>query len=151
MLELAPTYGSVGFDRLPVVTPIAMEVGIDLIPLVEGSTEGELASAFRAMVTKMRGRLADRYGVQVPGIRVRGNTGDLPPASYIILLMEVPLVLGQVSLEKRFCTELPESVRGRGIQCEPASLAGWGSGSWIARADWDAAAAAGLTLWDAGE
>ena len=53
-------------------------------------------------------------GVYIPGIRVRGNEGDLPADSYIIMLDEVPLVMGTIAIGQFYCP-LP-----------PAQLLAWG-------------------------
>ena len=145
--DLAPIYGDVGLERLPVVTPIAMEVAVDLIPLVEGPRDNTVAPAFESLLKGVRGEIFDRYGLRIPGVRTRGNSGDLPPGSYVIMLMEVPIVMGSVSLAQRFCPEIRATVQAKGIPCEPASGPAGEDGCWIAAADWDAASAAGLPLW----
>lgn len=93
-------------QMLPVVTPIALEVALDLTPLFE---EGE-AEGMRA-ITSMRGRIAEATGVGVPGVRVRGNEGDLAPGTYIIILDEVPLVMGSVNQGHVF-TKAPDTLLG---------------------------------------
>ena len=79
-------------ERL-IVTPVAVEVAADLVPLVEG--EGtQLHPNLSILVEEMRSRVREEYGVRVPGIRFRGNEGDMPDGTYIISMLEVPLVMG---------------------------------------------------------
>ena len=63
-------------QMLPVVTPIALEVAADLIPLVEDTGEG--SKFLGEMVPMMRDGLFYELGVRFPGIRVRGNETDMP-------------------------------------------------------------------------
>ena len=61
---------------LPVVTPIALEVAGDLIPLVEDNSSDN--NFLGEMIPMMRDGLFYELGVKFPGIRVRGNETDLP-------------------------------------------------------------------------
>ena len=85
-------------QMLPVVTPIALEVAADLIPLVEDASGGN--KFLGEMIPMMRDGLFYELGVKFPGIRVRGNETDLAQGTYIILINEVPMVSGSVGLEK---------------------------------------------------
>src|SRR5262249_11565635 len=100
-------YGEEALGWQPLATPIAVEVASDLIGLVEGATEGSLSGALGAALRAMRVRILERYGGTIPGIRFRGNEGDLPWGSYIVLLNEVPLLSGQAHSDLRF---VPRSV-----------------------------------------
>lgn len=95
--ELIPVFGDAALDRIPLVTPIALEVGRSLIPLVEGEGDG-LSAAAQEEIDTVRARVLERFGVPLPGIRVRGNEDEasLPPGSFIVMIMEVPLFLGSV-------------------------------------------------------
>jgi tetratricopeptide (TPR) repeat protein len=96
---------------LPAVTPIAVEVGSDLIPLVEGML---------ADIPAIRERIRTSMGVVVPGVRFRGNETDMPATSYLIMLDEVPLVMGTVEPNLRFTTADPELLRSLGISRQSA-------------------------------
>src|SRR5690606_932537 len=76
---------------LPVVTPLAMEVGAGLVPLVEGEKGSAVDRA-----AEIRDRIVRSTGVRVPGVRFRGNDSDLPPDTYLLMLDEVPLVMGSI-------------------------------------------------------
>ena len=81
-------YGNKWLDQLLVVTPIAMEVAGDLIPLVEGENGG-LNNTLQRLIDEMRKRILGNYGVKIPGIRFRGNQADLPNGTYIIMINEI--------------------------------------------------------------
>jgi flagellar biosynthesis component FlhA len=87
-------------DLLPVVTPVAMEVGQRLIP-PDPADESPL---FKKYIPEMRDHILRDTGVKVPGIRLRGET-DLPPETYIILLDEVPVVSGTVQAGQDLWTD----------------------------------------------
>lgn len=74
---------------LPVVTPIALEVAHDLIPLFEG----EDSRAMNELVPALRAGIHRDLGVWIPGVRVRGNVTDMPPRTGLIMIEEVPVVL----------------------------------------------------------
>jgi tetratricopeptide (TPR) repeat protein len=95
----ADLVGLHGLDRIPLVTPIAVEVARDLIPLVEGTDSG-LRSGFAALIDDMRAELERGFGVRVPGVRIRGNETDLPDGTYVIMVNETPLVSGRIDLSK---------------------------------------------------
>jgi len=133
---------------LPVVTPIALEVAANLIPLVEDTGGGN--KFLGEMVPMMRDGLFYELGVKSPAFRVRGNETDLPDGTYIIMINEIPLVSGNVSLEKVLVNDtvdrltLPQH-QGRGggqpgqrlgVRLDPSQYA-------------EVAEQAGLTTWDA--
>jgi type III secretion protein V len=65
-------------QMMPVVTPIALEVAADLVPLVDDTTGSNFLNE---LIPMMRDGLFYELGVRFPGLRVRGNDGDLPPAA----------------------------------------------------------------------
>jgi flagellar biosynthesis component FlhA len=77
-----------------VVTPLAIE--IDLETLTRAGGEKEIIDVF---APDMRKRIEDKYGVKLPGIRIRGNDTDLTPGTYIIMIHEVPVVSGTIEIE----------------------------------------------------
>lgn len=135
-------------QMLPVVTPIALEVAGDLIPLVEDQGEG---SKFLAeMIPMMRDGLFYELGVRFPGIRVRGNESDMPPGSYLIMINEIPLVMGTVSQDKVLVNDTVERLRLLNIDGETATNPANGNEcAWIDAQFQDVAEQAGLTTWDA--
>jgi tetratricopeptide (TPR) repeat protein len=103
---------------MPFVNPIALEVAADLIPLI--SQEDALTPELQESINDMRTAIRNRYGVNVPGIRVRGNENNLPTGTYIILLMEVPLVSGKVSLDRCLIPCASEKLKAYGVITEDA-------------------------------
>jgi type III secretion protein V len=134
-------------QMMPVVTPIALEVAGDLIPLVDDAS----GSAFlNELVPMMRDGLFYELGVRFPGIRVRGNEGDLPPGSYIIMINEIPLVMGTVDQQKCLVNDTPDRLKLIGIMAEPAQNPANGQAcAWISIDQRELAEESGLTTWDA--
>jgi len=135
-------------QMLPVVTPIALEVASDLIPLVEDTGEG--SKFLGEMIPMMRDGLFYELGVRFPGIRVRGNETDMPPGSYLIMLNEIPLVMGTVSQDKVLVNDTVERLRLLNIDGEPATNPANGNEcAWVDAQYQEVAEQAGLTTWDA--
>ncbi len=135
-------------QMLPVVTPIALEVAANLIPLVEDSTGGN--KFLGEMVPMMRDGLFYELGVKFPGIRVRGNETDLPDGTYIIMINEIPLVSGNVSLDKVLVNDTVDRLTLLNIKGEEAVNPANGSEcAWIPEQYASIAEQAGLTTWDA--
>lgn len=109
------TYGH--HKMYPVVTPIALEAAANL----EGTVAfgDDLPSRFKQLIESMRAVLDERFGVKIPGIRVRLNEADLPHGTYVILLDEVPLVSGNVDPDRLLCFVEPGRLR------EPPFDAAW--------------------------
>jgi type III secretion protein V len=134
-------------QMMPVVTPIALEVAADLVPLVD-DTGG--SNFLNELIPMMRDGLFYELGVRYPGLRVRGNEGDLPPGSYIIMVNEIPLVMGTVDKNKCLVNDTPDRLRLLGIEAEPAQNPANGNAcGWISTEQRKLAEDAGLTTWDA--
>ncbi len=130
---------------MPVVTPIALEVSSDLVPLVDDTSNflGEL-------IPMMRDGLFYELGVRFPGIRVRGNDGTLGANSYIIMLNEIPMVVGNIDQRKCLVNDTPDRLRLLGIEATPAQNPANGIAcAWIRADKRELAEQAGLTAWDA--
>jgi len=135
-------------QMLPLVTPIALEVAADLIPLVEDAGEG--SRFLGEMVPMMRDGLFYELGVRFPGIRVRGNETDMPAGSYLIMVNEIPLVMGTVNIDKVLVNDTAERLRLLNIEGETATNpANNNECAWIDAEYKDVAEQAGLTTWDA--
>jgi tetratricopeptide (TPR) repeat protein len=78
--------------QMPVVTPVAVEVGYALVPFVD-STQDRGVFLYE-LIPAMRERILAATGVTVPGVRMRGAT--LPPYGYRVLIDEVPVLSGSV-------------------------------------------------------
>jgi tetratricopeptide (TPR) repeat protein len=131
----------------PLVTPIAIEVGVDLVPLFE-SNNGGLTPVASGLITSLREHIEQSYGVRIPSVRVRGNERDLSRGTYLIILNEVPIVLGSVIAAKYLAVARRDRLHDLGIAGESASTP-WSreDAAWIAEPDRKAAEAAGLETW----
>jgi type III secretion protein V len=135
-------------QMLPVVTPIALEVAGNLIPLVEDTGGGN--RFLGEMVPMMRDGLFYELGVKFPGIRVRGNESDLAAGTYIIMINEIPLISGNVGLDKVLVNDTVDRLTLLNIQGEEATNPANGSEcAWIPEEYASIAEQAGLTTWDA--
>jgi flagellar biosynthesis component FlhA len=81
-----------------VVDPIAVELGTALVP-EDTSMEWSL---FKELIPALRERISASFGIQIPGVRVRANAGDLPPTAYVFMLDEILLLRGQQEAGRRF-------------------------------------------------
>lgn len=137
------------FRRIPVVTPMAIEVADNLIPMIDSPEGDELRPELARVLEDMRSRVLDQYGVRIPGVRFRGND-ELADGTYVMMLFEVPLVSASIELGRRFCTSSPAELAERGLEeaIEEALYPMGGSpGSWISEPDWNEIEDAGLELW----
>jgi type III secretory pathway component EscV/tetratricopeptide (TPR) repeat protein len=133
----ARTYGERWLEYLNVVTPLAVEVARDLIGHVEGPAEGSLSDECVASTKAMRQHILDQLGVQVPGVRFRANETDLPDGTYVIMINEIPLVSGNLSLKRRFWSGSAELLTHLGVTGEPEVDPVTGDdGFWIEERDW---------------
>ncbi len=87
-------------NLMSVVTPVAIEVGRDLIPQVPDNEWIVL----QEYIPEMRERIQAETGVRVPGIRFRGNETDIPSNRYLIMLEEVPRVMHTLNMTRTFVT-----------------------------------------------
>jgi type III secretory pathway component EscV len=133
----------------PVVTPIALEVGGDLIPIFEPDGEG----GNRAMneLARIRDALRAEFGFPFPGIHV-GLVPDMPPQCALIMIDEVPEVMFELGRNDVLVDETVESLALHGIKAEPRDdPVTCQARARIAACDRAAAKAAGLATWDAAE
>jgi type III secretion protein V len=146
-IEAAKAQEGQAQQMLPVVTPIALEVAGNLIPLVEGTADNN--KFLGEMVPMMRDGLFYELGVKFPGIRVRGNESDLPEGTYIVMINEIPIVSGNVSLDKVLVNDTVDRLTLLNIQGEEAVNPANGSEcAWIPAQFASIAEQAGLTTWD---
>ncbi|MDH5435318.1 MAG: flagellar biosynthesis protein FlhA [Gammaproteobacteria bacterium] len=75
-----------GWDDVIPVDPIGLEVGYRLIPLVDKSQGGQLMGRIKGI----RRKLTQNLGFLISPVHIRDNL-DLPPSSYRISLMGVPV------------------------------------------------------------
>jgi tetratricopeptide (TPR) repeat protein len=143
-------YDKKSLERIPVVTPIAIEVAANLIPLVEDKN-GSLTPHFQELISKLRYGLQYELGHEkIPGIRVRGNETDLPDGTYVIMINEIPLISGNVSLNKVLVNDTVDRLKLINIKGEEAVNPANGSEcAWVPVEFTKDVEATGLTTWDA--
>ncbi len=134
-------------SQYPVVTPIAVELGAGLIP-EDTSMEWSL---FKELIPALRERINSHFGVLIPGVRVRGDEGTMPPYRYLFLLDEVPLLMDQIKPDRRFCPRAPADVAAMGIPADELEEAvdpvSGEPGCWVPLARAGRLEEAGLPLW----
>lgn len=139
--------GASSAQMLPVVTTLAVELGRDLAP-PGPSAEWPLLTT---LLPDMRARLQAEMGVTIPGLRLRLGDADFDARSYLIMLDEVPVVMGNIPPDALFAPHAPELVRAAGVPSaaiHPALIpVAWTPGAWIDAAQADLARQAGLTVW----
>jgi tetratricopeptide (TPR) repeat protein len=79
-------------EELP-VTPIVLEVGEGLVPIVDSNQDGGMF--LHSLIPAMRDRIKAEAGVTVPGVRARGNYA-LPARGYSIQVDEIPVLAGEL-------------------------------------------------------
>jgi type III secretion protein V len=85
----------------PVLTPVAVEVGADLAPLL-GPPDPRGAGTFMAdVVPRVRERLFAELGLALPPVRLRPGAPGLAPGAFVIRLNEVPLGRGELAPAER--------------------------------------------------
>ena len=99
----------------------------------------------------MRG-LRHFFGCEVPSVRLRINDTDMPPGTYLIMLREIPLVMGTVDPSRGLCDATVERLASLHIEAERATNPANGNEcSWVHEADWQKVKDAGFRIWSAKE
>lgn len=144
-LKFAVRYGEQAMSRIPLVTPLTCEMATDLIPFV-ATPEGTLSEELTVATESLRKRIAKSFGITVPTIRFRENS-ELPVGSYIIILREIPLVMGTISVGKRLFPGSAKQLADLNIPAESATDPSGNEASWVDEQHCDAIKAAGLETW----
>jgi tetratricopeptide (TPR) repeat protein len=84
---------------MPIVTPIVVEVGDGLVPIVDSRQDGGVF--LDELIPAMRERILRSTGINVPGLRMRGNP-TLPPGGYTVQVDEVSVLTRSVVLGGSF-------------------------------------------------
>jgi hypothetical protein len=149
--RLQALYGPKGVNRAPIVTPVALEVAKDLIPLVE-SGPGSISRAFQETLTLMKDGLRYELGVEMPSVRIRGNESEMPDGMYIIMINEIPLVSGTVTIGRSMTNSSVDRLKELGIGGTKAvNPANGNECAWVAESDYERVKAAGFHLWSPAE
>jgi tetratricopeptide (TPR) repeat protein len=131
---------------LPIVTPIALGVGSELVKLVDPAIDRKF---IYEDIPAMRSRLQDDVGIhRIPGIRVHEDPAT--PDGYEILIDGAPMARGSVKLQRRYCALLPDGLADWGVArttydevTDPITNM---PAAWHAEPSWPILANHGLTL-----
>jgi hypothetical protein len=127
------------------VTPIAVEMDEALVP--EG--DSDTWPIFVHHLPEMRKRIERETGVKLPGVRLR-SSDELDGGRFVVILGEVPVVVGSVLPDARLCLADPATLEARGVaivqrETDPLTRAPAG---WVAAAAAPELDAAGLPTLD---
>ncbi len=109
----SPSGTSSSLMMLPVVTPLALEIDSRILDEMGGDQQ-----IIEVLAPDMRQRLHERYGVKVPGIRLRANETDLPYGFYVLMIHEVPLKGGTIKSQHALFLGPPERLDELGISSD---------------------------------
>ncbi|HVV87733.1 MAG TPA: flagellar biosynthesis protein FlhA, partial [Kofleriaceae bacterium] len=140
-----PTHA--GKNEIEAALPIdllAMEVGLDLLGMVDAAKGGEL---LRRIAT-LRKQIASEMGVIVPPIHIRDDL-RLAPGGYRVLLSGVPIAQGVVHTHRLLALD-PSGTATRALPGEATTEPTFGlPAKWVTPAERGRAEAAGCTVVDA--
>jgi type III secretion protein V len=102
--------------HLPVAVPVIVEASSTLTPWLDVSQLGERFT--NELLPQMRYWLFHDIGLVLPGVRIRGDAGQLAERQYTIYVHEVPVATGEAWADRVFASE-PELVRALGYDGPP--------------------------------
>ena len=137
-------------QMLPVVAPIALEVARDLIPLFEPDAHGA-SRALDELAPQLRDALERRFGFTFPGVRIRGNTADMPDGTALVLIDEVPESLLTIDPQQVVVKATPERLADLGVVAQEFFDLGWGRSACVPAGERAGVRALGLDTMDACE
>jgi tetratricopeptide (TPR) repeat protein len=142
-------YGTRALERIPVVSPITVEIGGGLILRIQRETPAlKGLSGLTDRMAVVPRAVNESMGIRLPEVQVRTNP-DVRPNEYRFLLNDVPLVTGTLPEDRRLFAASPEELTAIGVQCEAAvNPQNGNSAAWVLREDWPKAEAAGKELWE---
>ena len=147
-VELVQRYGEQSLEWSGLVTPIAVEIAEDLVPLVSGPTATSLSADLEREVEATRRGVSAALGITVPGVRFRVSDRPLPSGTYVVLINDVPLASGVASPGRRFFAGSAPLLAAQNVFGDPAVDPMTGEpGVWVAQKDWATATAAAERLW----
>ena len=143
-INLVATYGEHILGKSAVVTPLTIEIADDLVPFIADSA-GQLLTELNTLIDELRSRISNSLGVRVPWIQFRGS--DLPSGSYVFVLLEVPLVMGNIAIQRRLVMASEEQLASVGVQGDVATDPNGNPAYWVDEKHVDTLKAAGLETW----
>ncbi|MBP9204779.1 MAG: flagellar biosynthesis protein FlhA [Kofleriaceae bacterium] len=139
--------GKSGNSEIESVLPIellSMEVGLDLLGMVDAARGGELLRR----IAGLRKQMATDLGVIVPPIHIRDEL-RLRPGAYRVLLNGVAIAEGEVMAHRLLAID-PTGTASRGLPGDPTTEPTFGlPAKWVSPSERGRAEAAGCTVVDA--
>ena len=102
--------------HLPVAVPVIVEASQALTPWLDVGQMGERFTS--ELLPQMRYWLFQDIGLVLPGVRIRGDAGQLADSQYVIYIHEVPVATGEAWADRVFASEA-ELVRALGYDGPP--------------------------------
>jgi len=144
--KAAPSEAAAGKGEIEAALPVellSMEVGLDLLGMVDAGRGGELLRR----IAGLRKQIAGELGVIVPPIHIRDDL-RLPPGGYRVLLSGVLLAEGNVHVHRLLALD-PTGTATRGLPGETTTEPTFGlPAKWILPSERTRAEAAGCTVVD---
>lgn len=131
----------------PAATPVAVELGHDLVPAVAYSDYASW-SLFKTHIPALRERLKEQTGVKVPGIRVRTNPARVEAGEYALLLEEVVVGRGTTAAACAFVRDVSTLPPGTEIVTAGVDPLTGSPGAWIDRQGAARLREHGVPLWE---
>ncbi len=123
---------------------VSLEVGLDLLGLVDGNRGGELLKR----IASLRKQLASELGLIVPPIHIRDDL-QLEPGGYRVLLSGVPIATAKVHAHKVLAID-PTGIATKNLPGEATTEPTFGlPAKWLSSGERARAEAAGCTVVDA--
>ncbi len=131
-----------GWQDIPTLDSIGLEVGYRLIPLVDRKNGSELLNRIKSV----RKKISQQVGFLVPPVHVRDNL-ELSPNAYRVVFMGVPTAEAQVHLDRELAID-PGQVFGEISGVKTKDPAFGLDAVWIEPANRDHAQTLGYTVVD---
>jgi type III secretion protein V len=104
--------------HLPVAVPVIVEASASLTPWLDVGQRGQRFTG--ELLPQMRYWLFQDIGLVLPGVRIRGDAGQLAESQYAIYVHEVPVATGEAWPDRAFATD-PELARSLGYDGPPGA------------------------------
>ena len=148
--EVQQTMQAKGDIPLVIPSPIVLEVGDGITPIVDDKQDG--GRFLNEMIPLLRHGLYYEIGVNFPGVQVRGQSRDLDPYQYIIKINEIPVANGSVVPGQLLVGEPLDQLRMFNIQgTETIHPVDGSTSTWVSDQYRDIIIQAGFRMWDAAE
>ncbi|MCI0338277.1 MAG: FHIPEP family type III secretion protein [Acidobacteria bacterium] len=139
-------------DKTLVVTQIAIEAEDSLFP--HGDDWWGTQKLFESYIPAMQDRIEAQMGIRVPSVPVHTNKDELPQHTYLLIINSVPMVMGTLYPELKFCPnkEAVESILTEDsdlkVNWEYNPLTESFDGAWIPEKYWEKLGSTDSKLWD---